>query len=321
VTRFFVPSGELNGQARTHGNVGESGFSSNPQDLIFVNAQSAWVPRYESNFDPEALPENEGNDLFEINPSDMSATGDRIDLSALNTMAAVATDEGSVEVEILARPSRGVLVGSTVVVGLDRISPNFDAAATGMVAVVDLEDASVIGLELTGLKSCGHLVPVPGAPTKVAVGCIGFAQPFGDEAQVRATSGTVLLEVVDGEAVIERVWRVADHPDSAIAVNAIVAIDADRVVGVANGNFATTVDSLYLMNLRTGAQDLIHESTSSFVLGLSAYDPDTEMLYVPSASQNAVIELAAVEGGFSEVGSIEIAPDLDLPPTQVYLLD
>ena len=37
VTRFFVPSGNLNGQVRTHGDVGESGFSSNPQDFIFVD--------------------------------------------------------------------------------------------------------------------------------------------------------------------------------------------------------------------------------------------------------------------------------------------
>jgi len=321
VTRFFVPSGNLNGQVRTQGHVAQSGFSSNPQDLIFVNEDSAWVPRYESNFDPSALPENQGNDLFEINPSEMRATGARIDLSSLNTMVTVVTEDGAVEVEALARPSRGVLVGSTIVVGLDRISANFDAAGPGMVAIVDLEDESITGFELTGLKSCGHLVPVPGAPTKVVVGCIGFSQPFGDEAQVRATSGIVLLAVRDGGVVIERVWHVADHPSSAISLNAVVAIDEERVVGVANGNFDTTTDALYLIHLVTGAQELVHESTGSFVLGLSAYDPDTEMLYLPNQAQNAVIELAATEGSFTEVGSTEIAPSLALPPTKVYLLD
>ncbi|UCF46802.1 MAG: hypothetical protein JSU89_06365, partial [Myxococcales bacterium] len=43
VTRFFVPTGNLNGQVRTHGDVGETGFSSNPQDFIFVDADSAWA--------------------------------------------------------------------------------------------------------------------------------------------------------------------------------------------------------------------------------------------------------------------------------------
>ncbi len=321
VTRFFVPSGNLDGQARTHGDVGDTGFSSNPQDFIFVDGDSAWVPRYESNLNPSASAENQGNDLFEINPSDMSATGARIDLSSLNTTATVMTQDGPVEVDVFARPSRGVLVGSTIVVGLDRISATFDAAGPGMVAVVDLEDQSVEGLEIAGLKSCGNVVPVPGAPAKVVVGCVGFAHPFGDEPQVRASSGIVLLDVGETEVTIERVWRLADHPTSSIAVNSVVAIDEQRVAGVATGDFATIVDTLHLMDLTTGAQELVHESTGSFVIGLSAYDPEREMLYVPDAAQNAVLELAANEDGFVEVGSTEIAPGLGLPPTKVYLLD
>ena len=321
VTRFFVPSGNLNGQVRTHGDVGESGFSSNPQDFIFVGGDSAWVPRYESNLNSSASPENQGNDLFEINPSDMSATGARIDLSSLDTTATVMTQDGPVEVDVFARPSRGVLVGSTVVIGLDRISASFDAAGPGMVAVIDLRDESVEGLELAGLQSCGNAAPVPGAPTKVVVACVGFAQPFGDEPQVRASSGIALLDVGETEVTVERLWRVSDHPAEAIAVNSVVAIDEQRVAGVATGNFATTTDGLHLMNLSTGVQELVYESTGSFVIGVSAYDPDSEMLYVPDAAQNVVLELAASERGFVEVGSTEIAPGLGLPPTKVYLLD
>ena len=321
VTRFFVPSGNLNGQLRTQGAIGDSGFSSNPQDFIFVDSSSAWVPRYESNLSAEATPENQGNDLFEVNPSDMSATGDRIDLSALDTTAAVGNENGAVEVDVFARPSRGVLVGSTIVVGLDRISANFDAAGPGMVAVVDLDDASVEGLELPGLQSCGRTVPVPGEPSKVVVACVGFAQPFGDEPQVRASSGIALLGVGENGAVMEEVWRVADDPTSAIAVNAVIAIDARRVLGVASGDFATTSDRLYLIDLETGAQELVLESTGSFVIGEPAYDPQSEMLYVPDAAENEVLELAADGGGFVELGSSTIAPGVGLPPTKVYLLD
>ncbi|MBT8452528.1 MAG: hypothetical protein KJO40_11220 [Deltaproteobacteria bacterium] len=321
VTRFFVPSGNLNGQLRTQGEIGDSGFSSNPQDFIFVDSSSAWVPRYESNLSAQATPENQGNDLFEVNPSDMSATGDRIDLSPLDTTAAVGNENGAVEVDVFARPSRGVLVGSTIVVGLDRISANFDAAGPGMVAVVDLDDASVEGLELPGLESCGRTVPVPGEPSKVVVACVGFAQPFGDEPQVRASSGIALLGVGENGAVIEEVWRVADDPMSAIAVNAVIAIDAARVLGVASGDFATTSDRLYLIDLETGAQELVLESSGSFVIGEPAFDPLSEMLYVPDAAENAVLELAADGGGFVELGSSTIAPGVGLPPTKVYLLD
>ncbi len=321
VTRFFVPSGNLNGQVRTQGDMGDSGFSSNPQDFIFVDSDSAWVPRYESNLNPAAIPENQGNDLLEVNPSDMSATGGRIDLSSLDTTATVGTGNAAVDVDVFARPSRGVLVGSTIVVGLDRISANFDAAGPGMVAVVDLEDESVVGLELPGLKSCGRTVPVPGEPSKLVVACVGFAQPFGDEPQVRASSGIVLLDVGEGGPVIEEIWRVADDPMSAIAVNAVIAIDAGRVLGVANGDFATTSDRLYLVDLETGAQELVHESTSSFVIGEPAYDPESEMLYVPDGAENAVLEFAAADGSFVELGSVMIAPGIGLPPTKVYLLD
>jgi hypothetical protein len=321
ITRFFVPSGNLNGQVRTHGDVGDSGFSSNPQDFIFVSEDSAWVPRYESNLNPAASPENQGNDLIEVNPSDMSLTGARIDLSSLNTTGNVTMPDGPVEVEVFARPSRGVLVGSTLLVGLDRISANFDAAGSGMVAVVDLEDESVSSVELPGLQSCGNTVPVPGAPTKVVVACVGFANPFGDEPQVRASSGIALLGVGESGVTIERVWRVADHPTGAVAVNSVVAIDEQRVVGIATGDFATTVDELYLIDLATGAQELVHDSTGSFVIGLSAYDPDSEMLYVPDAAENAIVEFAVDEDGFVEVSSTEIAPGLSLPPTKVYLLD
>ncbi|MGB5285288.1 MAG: hypothetical protein WBN29_12305 [Polyangiales bacterium] len=321
VTRFFVPSGNLHGQVRTHGDIGDSGFSSNPQDFVFVDEESAWVPRYESNLNPSANPDIQGNDLFEINPADMSATGARIDLSSLNTTATAGSGDDAVEVEVFARPSRGVLVGSTIVVGLDRVSASFNAAGPGMVAVVDLDDESVEGLELPGLKSCGHTVPVAGAPTKVVVACVGFAQPFGDEPQVRASSGIVLLDVAETGVRIEEVWRVSEHPTSEIAVNSVVAIDAQRVVGVASGDFAASNDSLYLIDLASGAQELVHESTSSFVIGLSAYDPRSEMLYVPDASQNAVVEFAADEGGFVELGSTTIAPGIGLAPTKVYLLD
>ena len=317
VTRFFVPSGNLNGQVRTQGEVGDSGFSSNPQDLIFVDAQSAWIPRYESNLNPDAAPENQGNDLFEINPTTMLGTGRRIDLSSLNVTETV----GENEVEAFARPSRGVLVGATIAVGLDRISAAFDAAGTGMVAIVDLEEETVVGLELPGLKSCGNAVPIPGAPTKVAVACVGFAQPFGDEAQVRASSGIAVIDVVDGVASIERIWRVSDDLDSAIAVNFIAALDEQRVLAVASGDFGSRPDVLHLVDLETGKQSVAHESSGSFVLGVSAYDPDRELLYVPDASANAVVELAVEQSGFTELDRITIAPGLGLPPTRVHLLE
>ena len=319
VTRFFLPSGNLNGQVRTQGESGDSGFSSNPQDLIFAGTDSAWIPRYETNLNPTAPEDSRGNDLFEIDPTSMTATGTRIDLSVLDTTAAVPGTED--EVEVFARPSRGLLFGTRIAVGLDRISAGFDAAGPGMVAIVDLEDQSAIGLELEGLQSCGRLVPVPDEPAKAAVGCVGFSNPFNDEAQLRASSGIAVIDLSGEDAVVERIWRVADDSESPRAASAVVALDENRVLAVASGNFVDTTDTLYLVELETGALQPVHVSDGSFTIGVSAWDADSEMLFVPDAAANAVIELAWDGSELVEVGSIEIAPGLPLPPTQVYLLN
>jgi hypothetical protein len=321
VTRFFVPSGDLNGQARTQGEAGDNGFSSNPQDFVYVSPDSAWVPRYEPNLDPAASPLNRGNDLFEIDPTEMVATGSRIDLSPLDTVVQVMGPSGPVEVRVFARPSRSLLIGSRILVGLDRISASFDVAGPGMVAVVDLEEDSVEGVELPGLKSCGNVAVVPGAPSKVLVSCAGFSQPFGDEAQIRESAGIVLLDASEPEVKIDRVWRAADHPDGAIAVGGVIALDEERVLGVASGDFASSVDTLYAIDLTTGAQEPVYQAAGSFVIGFSAYDPESEMVFVPDAASNAIIELALDQDELIEVGSTAIAAGLGLPPTQVYLLD
>jgi hypothetical protein len=319
VSRFYVPSGNLNGQVGTQG----PGFSSNPRDFVFVDETSAWVPRYEQNLDPSAAPEDKGTDLLEVEPSTMTLTGGRIDLSSLNTTAIAMGDDGPVEVDVYARPSRAVLVGSILIVGLDRLSTGFDAAGPGMAAVVDLADQSVEGLPLgEGLKNCGNAVPVPGAANKVIVSCLGFAQVFGDEAATRASAGVVLLTVDSEGATIETTWRASTSESSAIAVNHLVALDESRVAGVNLGDsFAETGDAMSITNLGTGAQQLVHETTRAFQIGISAYDPDTEMLFVPDGDENAVIEYAISTDGATEVGSIQLAPGPPLLPRGVYLLD
>lgn len=322
ISRFFVPSGNLNGQVRTQGDV--SDYSSNPNDLIFVDARSGWVTRYEPNLDPNASPDNAGTDLVEVDPSTMTLTGERIDLSSLNTTTTVMTGAGPVEVPVYARPSRGVRVGSVLVVGLDRLSGRFDAAGPGMVAIVNLDDGRVEGLVLgDGLASCGNATTVPGAPNKVMVACIGFARPYGEEAQIRASAGIARVEVdAQGATTIEATWRASDDSGSAIAVHHLVALDETHVAAVAIGDFtAGTADAMYLMNIETGAQDLLHESMSAFEIGLSAFDPDANRLLVPDAGANAVIELLLEEDGATQLGSIPIAPGIGFPPRAVYRLD
>lgn len=320
VSRFFVPSGNLAGQTRTHGEL--SNYSSNPRDFIYVHATSAWATRYTPNLDPDAAPENAGTDLLEIDPTTMTPTGSRIDLSSLDTTAAIKAGSSTVEMTVHARPSRGVLVGSKLVVGLDRLSSRFDAAGPGMVALVDLDDASIEGLLLgKDLASCGHVTPVPRSPDEVAISCIGFARPYLDEAQTRASAAVFVLEVTEEGASVQHAWRAADHPSSAIAVEGLVALGGSRVAAVDLGDLASeTPDVLYTMDLETGEQYLLHESSSAFEIGMSAYDPDADRLYVPDAGLNRVLILQMERDGATDIGSIRIAPSIGFPPRAVYRL-
>jgi hypothetical protein len=104
-------------------------------------------------------------------------------------------------------------------------------------------------------------------------------------------------------------------------VGALIALDAERVLAVSSGNFVDTTDTLYLIDLPSGTQTPVHVSVGSFTIGVSAWDPDSEVLYVPDAAARAVIELAWDGQSFTEVDSTQIAPGLGLPPTQVYLLN
>ena len=199
VSRFYVPSGNLNGQVRAQ--EAGSDYSSNPHDFIFVDQSSGWATRYEPNLNPMADPVDRGTDIVEIDPTTMELTGDRVDLSIFDTTANVMDQE----VTVHARPDRGVVVGSTMVIGLDRISAGFEVAGPGLVALVDTDDLSTDSLPLgDGLQSCGDLSPVPGSPSKVMVSCPGYAQPFLDPDQTRASSGILVLDVDEEGATIDK---------------------------------------------------------------------------------------------------------------------
>jgi hypothetical protein len=320
VSQFYVPSGNLNGQTRTQSDAGD--YSANPQDCVFVNEASAWVTRYNPNMNDEAPPEDQGTDLVEMDPTTMTLTGNRIDLSQFNTTGVAPGDTEPVEIPVFAQPSRAVLVDSTLVVGLARLSTLAEAAGPGIAAIVDLTDESVEELPLgEGMANCGDVTPVPGAPSRVMVGCLGFSNPFGDPVQTRASAGFVLLEVDADGASIEQTWRASTNPSSAVAVDNHVTVDETRVAGVQFGDFGTgTPDQLQLTNIETGEQTLVHESAGPFEIGESAYDPTTGRLYVPDSGANAVLVFEIDEGGVTRIDAVTIAPGTGFLPRSVYYL-
>jgi hypothetical protein len=170
-------------------------------------------------------------------------------------------------------------------VGLSRLSPDFQAAGPGMIAVVRVSDEEVTGFSLEGLRNCGGIRPVVGDPHRAIVSCTGFAQPFADEDMRRANSGIVLVEV-EGDHLAEVArWTPAAHPGAALSVFTVAPIGGTEVLAVANGNLtAGTPDRLYRIDLMTGQQVEVHASTEAFTIGRAALDPDTGLLLVPDAA-------------------------------------
>jgi hypothetical protein len=335
VSRIELSTGDVLGQVKTHtpSEQGtETGYSSNPQDYVRIDESSAWVSRFEPNLDPEAAEIDRGSDLLELDPTRHERTGERIDLSVLNTEQISQNAETMEDepVTLYARPSRFVRVGDTLVVGLGRLSFDFLIAGDGAVALIDLKTKEVGSLELPGLQSCGSVVPVAGSSDRVIVSCAGQFGPNQHEG-----AALLLLRVRAGKAEIEAEWRGSEHPDAPRMVDGPVSLGGTRVAAIAYGQSARAAsdfgpaapeqpDRYGVVDLETGMQALLLEDATPGSLGSGVYDPKSKLLLVPDGSSDedkrptAGVRRFAI--GASEIEQLELVPvteRLALPARQI----
>jgi hypothetical protein len=328
VTRLDLASGDVLGQVKTHTPNAESledAYSSNPQDYVFVDDDNAWVSRYEPNPDVAASHIDRGTDLFRLKPGDFARTKDRIDFSDWNSESQAADTNETVIV--YARPSGMVRLGDYVAVGIDALSIGFDAAGTGMVALVDLEAQQVVQmLELDGLQNCGDIDAVPSDDARIAVGCTGFYRGVQ-----RDGAGLAILKLEGDELSVEHVWRAKEHTDDALSIYGVCAINATEVIATAAGGVEhddegeplQPNDKLFLIDLERGEQTEILEAGTSYVIGGPAYDANQRLLLVPDATTNSGGKPTAGirryerndDGDFEELSITKI--DDILPPRQI----
>lgn len=338
ITRIDLASGDVLGQVKTQApnrQKDASGYSSNPQDYVYLDAGSAWVSRFEPNLAASRNDADRGLDLLALDPTRFELKAERIDFHRFDATAERTNpDSGATEtVQVFARPGKLVRLGDKLVVGITRMSAGFDAVGEGMVALVDLETRAIEGLPLPGLANCTQVVPVPDDDTRVAVGCTGFYRRV-----TRDEAGIAMLRLEDGELTVERLWRAKDDPALAEATSCLVALDAEQVIAVETGASesddddgkpagAATRDRLYQLDLAAGEQTLIFEAEGRFVIGSAAYDPRRRILLVPDASTDARARPTAGVRRFErgETGAFEaldvIAIDPILPPRQVRAID
>lgn len=303
VSRFDMATGGLFGQVRTQGTSSVAAFSSNPHDCAFVSESSAWVSRYEPSFEDAPEPDVAGTDLLEIDPTAMVLTGNRVDLSSFN--------EEVDGVIAYARPNRLVRLGDFLLVGLDGLSADFTAAFPGKVVVVEITSGVATDFSLPEVKSCGTVVPVPGIDNQAFVACRG-ASPTFDAVEQRMTAGLFVIEVDrEGNVSIARSWLPSSDPGAANSVASIVPLNGQEVLAVANGDFVTTTDEAYVLDLETGDQRLLFRISGSFEIGEGAYDPESELLLVP-VSTEGVRSYVRNASTFELIDTVEVSQSAGL---------
>ncbi|MFK7992061.1 MAG: hypothetical protein AB8I08_38945 [Sandaracinaceae bacterium] len=282
-------------------------FGANPQDVLVLPDGLALVSRYERN--ERAAPDSldRGNDvvLVSLSPPEVRA---RFDLSPL--------DDG----DALARPTRMVRLEagsqSRVLVGLARLSRNFETVGAGAIGVLDVESGSVEPLVFPGTASCDTVVPVPDSSRRAVVQCSG--RIFSTEEQRRDSVGVFLVELTDsGDVDRTAEYRASMNPGRPVYDTGAVALGGTRVLMVAKGDLLADVpDRVGVLDLETNADTPLFEAGSAFVIGSGA--TDGEQLLLPDAHRGAVRRFTLPE--LTERGPVVTAACRGLPPREVRRL-
>lgn len=301
MTRVRIPSGDIVGQLRTQT---EIDWSSNPQDVLITGASEAWVSRLEPNPDPGS-PLESGSDLVGFDPITMTLDGRRRSWPDVTVQGEVVPP----------RPSALVQRGDVVLVGLARLSVDFQTAAPGQVGVVVEAEPGTRAVDLSeGLVNCGSVQAVPGTTDRILVACIGLLS------DPRPGAGLVELRWTGDDLAIEALWRPRDDAARPLAVSSATSLGPGRAVAVASGDLlAGTEDVLYFVDLRTGSVREVTRSREAFELGGSTFDEATGRLLVPDASEG--VEIFRVDGdAFTPIGVVLDAPSTGLPVRSVVPL-
>jgi hypothetical protein len=327
ITRIRLSDGKVLGQVKTHtppSQATENAYTSNPQDYVRIDDETAWVTRNQPNLDPSVPDIDRGNDLLRINPTTMERTDERIDLSVLNTKGTRTNPDSGreEEVDVHAGPCRMARVGNTLIVGLARSAFDFSAYGTGMVAVVNLETKRVTGLEIEGLKGCTNVAPVPQSDDRVLVACAGI---FAQESE---TAGVAIVRIADGAATIEQTWRAEDHADAPVLSRSFVPLSATLFAGASDGFSGDGASVFGTVDIETGEfSEVLSIPAGQGTFGTPLFDAESGLLLVPDSSANedqsptsGVHVLQQQGGGFRETKLVLVAQDTALPVRHVFPL-
>lgn len=279
-----------------------TGFPANPHDLLWLQADKAYVARYEANPTPGREPFDGGDDLVVVDLEAGAVTG-RIPLGP-------HADPG-----LLARPERMVLAGDRVWVVLGHLAEDFGAAGPGRLVAVDPEEDAVAAvLDLPEVENCTGLLHDP-VRQVLYVSCAGLFA--AGPAQQVAGAGIVAVDLTVSPPAPTLLRRAADGLGRPFGFDLALA-DGRWLLAVRFGDPAEgPPDRLVALDLDGGgAERVVHEAGSAYGLGGVLADDSGGIVLVGEADPEAprILRYRVDSGAFTPDGVIVSHPKSGLPP-------
>ncbi|MFT3928121.1 MAG: hypothetical protein QM778_36670 [Myxococcales bacterium] len=270
-------------QFRTQTSTGDTAYSSNPQDLLCLGDGRAVVSRLGHNEGAAPTDLDRGDDLVVVDLAKGQLLS-RIDLGAYQGQVTATDYDTNAEVveTTFASPGSIVAVGPKhAIVGLSRLSANFNANTVGQVALLDLDALTTKPFAIDGLANCGSVYRVPGRDDAAIVQCAGAYYGNPDN------SGLALVSVTNGEAKVENVFKVALEGVS--LSSSPTPLGGTRVIAT-TANFAKkpdgtrTADKAYVVDLKDGSYQELFTASTAGDIGSGSVRADTGLVLVPDLS-------------------------------------
>ncbi len=284
-----------------------TGFESNPQDYIEIDATRAYVSRLGHNLLAGIEPFDEGSDLLIVDTRKPAIVG-RIPMPS--------------DSEVPARPTGFERLGpNEIVVTLTRLELGFQRGEDSMLVGVDTTtDMPSFELLLEGAKNCGSARRSPSG-TLLAVACSGLVTKDG-ESQGLESSGVLLFDA--GERPPRLLQRFGAESfggepvqyEFAFASEAFLLLKTQTPVGGATQN------RLLSLELASGRVETLVESGSAgdgLTLGTVTCDPGcSNYCLVADAAAGVLQRLRLRDDGAPEyLDRVTVEERIGLPPRRI----
>lgn len=277
-----------------------TGFESNPQDYLEVDASRAFVSRAGANAAPGAEPNDTGSDLLVVDFTTPAVVG---------SVVIPEEDDG-----LLSSPGGLTDLGATVAVSLGRVAADFSRYGDGRIVGVSKATRAIAWtVDVSGLKNCGKLALSPSKKLG-AMSCAGAPDPVTNE-YARGSSFVVIFDT-SGDAPVElRRLGVGDAMHTAVQPNLAFA-NEDTLLALGYGQGDVPGDLVVSVDVASGAVTTIGTAGAPYTLGDVRCAPGCgDVCLVTDADKNVLRRWKVeAQSTFTAMADAVVDTTIGLPP-------